>query len=48
MLPIRTSVFLLVLTAFGIGMAGCEHTIRGAGQDIADTGEAVEDAVEAQ
>jgi predicted small secreted protein len=41
---------LLRMTILGLAMAGllaaCENTIRGVGEDVEDTGEAVEDAVE--
>jgi predicted small secreted protein len=42
------AVFFLVLAAVGLGLAACEHTIRGAGQDVKETGEAVESAVKGQ
>jgi predicted small secreted protein len=52
-LPIRgTSMtiisrsFFLLLFAASLGLAACEHTIRGAGQDVKETGQAVEDAVQ--
>ena len=45
---IRRGVFLVLLAGMGFGLAACENTIRGAGRDVAETGEAVEDAVEAQ
>jgi predicted small secreted protein len=45
---IRKVVFYALLAAFGFGfgLAACENTIRGAGRDIQETGEAVEDTVE--
>jgi predicted small secreted protein len=45
---ISRGVFFLILAAFGVGLAACEHTIRGAGQDVKETGEAVESAVKGQ
>ena len=43
---LRRGIFLLILAATGFGLAACENTIRGAGEDIRETGQAVEDAVE--
>jgi predicted small secreted protein len=43
---IRRGVFFVVLAVFGVSLAACENTIRGAGQDIQETGDAVEDTVE--
>ena len=43
---LRHGLFLLSLAAAGCGLAACENTIRGAGEDIRETGQAVEDAVE--
>jgi predicted small secreted protein len=39
------SLFLLLFAAC-LGLGACEHTIRGAGQDVKETGQAVEDAVQ--
>jgi predicted small secreted protein len=46
MLSLRRGVFLAILVATGFGLAACENTIRGAGEDVRETGQAVEDAVE--
>jgi predicted small secreted protein len=46
MLIVRRGMILLILAATGFGLAACENTIRGAGDDIRETGQAVEDAVE--
>jgi predicted small secreted protein len=43
---IGRSFFFLLLAAAGVGLAACENTIRGAGQDMQETGQAVEDTVE--
>jgi predicted small secreted protein len=43
---IGRSLYLLLLAAMGVGLAACENTIRGAGQDLQETGAAVEDTVE--
>ncbi len=48
MSAIRPTIFFLVLATAGLGLAACENTIRGAGQDVQETGQAVEEAVEAQ
>jgi predicted small secreted protein len=37
-------LFFLIVAAFGL--AACENTIRGAGEDLQETGAAVEDTVE--
>lgn len=37
--------FLAMLGLFGLA-AACDNTIRGVGQDVQDTGDALEDAVE--
>ena len=37
--------FLVMLGLFGLA-AACDNTIRGVGQDVEDTGDAIEDAVE--
>lgn len=42
---LRRTIFVAILAAFGFGLAACENTIRGAGQDMERTGEAVERAV---
>jgi predicted small secreted protein len=42
----KRGLYYLILAAMGASLAACEHTIRGAGQDIQETGEAVEDAIE--
>lgn len=39
--PLRLIAALLLVAG---ALAGCDNTIRGAGQDIQDTGEAIEDA----
>jgi predicted small secreted protein len=31
-----------MLAAAGLGLAACENTVRGAGQDMQETGQAVE------
>lgn len=43
---IARGAFLLILAGLGVSLAACENTIRGAGADIQETGEAVEDTVE--
>jgi predicted small secreted protein len=43
---INRGIFFVILAALGVSLAACEHTIRGAGQDIQETGEAVEDAMQ--
>jgi|GEM_PF-1816854 len=35
-----------LLLAAALAVAACDHTVRGVGQDVEDSGEAVEDAVE--
>jgi predicted small secreted protein len=42
---VKRGLHLVILAAIGFTLAACENTIRGAGQDIEETGEAVEDAV---
>lgn len=37
-------VLLVLVVAASLGLAACDKTIRGAGQDIQDTGNAVSDA----
>jgi predicted small secreted protein len=39
-----TTLGLLLVAALAMG--ACENTIRGVGEDVEDTGEAVEDAVD--
>jgi predicted small secreted protein len=46
MSTLRRSAILTLIAGVGFLLAACEHTIRGAGQDIQETGEAVEDTVE--
>jgi predicted small secreted protein len=43
---LRRRLFLATLAATALGLAACENTIRGAGEDVRETGQAVEDAVE--
>ena len=43
---IRRGAFFIILAAFGVSLAGSENTMRGAGQDNQETGNAVEDTVE--
>ena len=45
MSALRLSRLLLVLAAASLGLAACENTIRGAGKDLHETGQAVEDAI---
>jgi predicted small secreted protein len=45
MIILSRSLFLLLLVT-SLGLAACEHTIRGAGQDVKETGQAVEDAAQ--
>ena len=40
------NAFLILLATLGFGLAACENTIRGAGADLEETGEAVEDVVQ--
>jgi predicted small secreted protein len=44
MLILRNTLIIAVLASFGLTMAGCANTMRGAGKDIENTGEAVKDA----
>ncbi len=37
---------LALLLAAGMALAGCENTIRGAGQDVQETANAVEDVAQ--
>jgi predicted small secreted protein len=46
MSTLRRSAVLTLIAGLGFLLGACEHTIRGAGQDIQETGEAVEDTVE--
>ena len=46
MLSLRRRLFLATLATIALGLAACENTIRGAGEDVRETGQAVEDAVE--
>ena len=39
-------ILFILLAAASLGLSACENTIRGAGQDLAETGDAIEDAVE--
>ena len=39
-------MMFLALAVFGTSLAACENTIRGAGQDMQETGAAVEDTVQ--
>ena len=39
---IRTAFHIAVLAAAGVSLAACENTMRGAGQDLQETGQAVE------
>mgnify|MGYP002403884937 CR=1 FL=1 len=43
--PIRP-VLVAALIVAGLGLGACDKTIRGAGQDIQDTGNAVQDAAQ--
>lgn len=43
MLKMNQFVIFLSLAVLGIGLGGC-HTIEGAGQDIEEAGETVQDA----
>ena len=42
---VRRSIFITLLAAFGLSLAACENTIEGAGEDMQETGAAMEDAV---
>jgi predicted small secreted protein len=42
----RCGIVVLVLAA--LGLAACANTIRGAGRDMQQTGDAVEDTVQGQ
>lgn len=46
MTVVRRGVFLITLCAASIVLAACENTIRGAGEDIKEAGQAVEGAVQ--
>jgi predicted small secreted protein len=39
-------LFLLAVATLVVGLAACENTIRGAGRDAQQTGQAIEDTVE--
>lgn len=39
-------VMMAALLAAALGLAACDNTVRGAGQDLRDTGQAVADTVE--
>ena len=39
-------LFLLLVFSLLVGLAACANTIRGAGRDVQQTGEAIEDTVE--
>lgn len=39
---LSTASLLLALMAAGVGLAACDNTIRGIGQDLRDTGDALE------
>ena len=41
---LRNAVLAVALAVSGLLLAACENTIRGAGQDIEDTADAVGDA----
>ena len=40
---IRNTIVFALLAALGLGLAAC-NTVRGAGQDLENAGEAVQDA----
>jgi predicted small secreted protein len=46
MTALRRGIFLLAFVATSLALAACENTIRGAGKDIEETGEAVSDTVQ--
>jgi predicted small secreted protein len=39
-------IFCVLLALFSLSLAACENTIRGAAEDIQETGEAIEDSAE--
>lgn len=39
---LSTVSLMLALAVAGVGLAACDNTIRGVGQDIRDTGDALE------
>ncbi|MEZ5667593.1 MAG: entericidin A/B family lipoprotein [Alphaproteobacteria bacterium] len=45
MTRLATFALWLLLSAAAFAAAACDHTIRGVGQDLEDTGEAIDDAV---
>ncbi|MEZ5667594.1 MAG: entericidin A/B family lipoprotein [Alphaproteobacteria bacterium] len=45
-MPNLKALGLLLAIAAAGATAACDHTIRGVGQDIEDTGDAIEDAAE--
>ena len=45
-MPWTRPLFLLTAVSLVIGLAACANTIRGAGRDVQQTGQAIEDTVE--
>ena len=45
-MPEFRRTLILLLAVLSLGLAACENTIRGAGEDLEETGEAVEDVVQ--
>ncbi len=41
---IRNATVFALLAVFGLSMGACANTMRGAGQDVENAGEAVQDA----
>ena len=41
---IRMTLIMALVATFGAGLGACANTMRGAGQDVENAGEAVQDA----
>jgi predicted small secreted protein len=41
---VRKTLILALIATFGVGLGACANTMRGAGQDVENAGEAVQDA----
>lgn len=42
----RPTLYLAMLAAAGVGLAACENTVRGAGQDVQENAAAVEEGAQ--
>lgn len=43
--PASRTLALMAAVAATLALAACDHTVRGVGQDVQDTGNAIEDTV---